>query len=204
LTIILVRHGETVLNANRVLQFPDTPLGERGLAQAQAVARRLALMRPAALLASDMSRAWMTAQAIAVATGLPIHPSQLLHERSFGDLRGRAYDELDHDPVSAEEGPPNGESMPVFRARVAQAFDEMLKLRATLAGPLVVVSHGLVIKVILADLVLRPAGVAAPERLGNTSISIFAPEPPYRVELIDSTTHLDEGNADNKLAVAGV
>jgi broad specificity phosphatase PhoE len=203
-SIILVRHGETDLNASRVLQFPDTPLGARGLAQAQAVAQRLALLRPAAILASDMSRAWMTAQAIAAVTGLPIQPSELLHERSFGDLRGRRYDELDHDPVAAEHGALNGESMTVFRARVAQAFDEMRSLRATLNGNLLVVSHGLVIKVILSDLVRRPPSVAAPERLGNTSVSIFAAAPPYLTELIDCTAHLNEGNADNRQTVAGV
>ncbi len=204
MSIVLVRHGETDLNASRVLQFPDTPLGARGLAQAQAVAERLALLRPAAILASDMSRAWMTAQAIAALTGLPIRPSKLLHERNFGDLRGRRYDELDHDPVSAEHAAPNGESMSVFRARVTQAFDELRALRSTLTGDLVVVSHGLVIKVILADLVRRPPGVAAPERLGNTSVSIISAAPPYMAELIDCTTHLNEGNADNRQTVAGV
>ena len=96
------------------------------------------------------------------------------------------------------------ESMPVFRARVVRAFDEMRQLRATLNGDLVVVSHGLVIKVILAELVSRPPGVPAPERLGNTSVSIFGAQTPYLTELIDCTTHLDEGNADNKHTVAGV
>jgi len=31
MSLILIRHGETALNASRTLQFPDTPLGERGL-----------------------------------------------------------------------------------------------------------------------------------------------------------------------------
>ena len=204
MSIYLVRHGETVLNATRVLQFPDTPLGERGLAQARAVGERLARVRPAAILASDMSRAWMTAEAIAATTGLPIRPSKLLHERNFGDLRGKRFDDLDHDPISAEHGAPNGESMAVFRARVVQAFDEMRNLRASMNGNLIVVSHGLVIKVILAELARRPAGVPAPERLGNTSVSIIGADAPHLAELIDCTTHLDEGNADNKHTVAGV
>jgi broad specificity phosphatase PhoE len=204
MSIILVRHGETPLNAARVLQFPDTPLGERGLAQARALAKRLTLISPVAILASDMSRAWMTAEAIASATGLPIRPSKLLHERNFGDLRGRRFDELDHNPIAAEHGAPNGESMAVFRARVIQAFDEILAMRAGLSGDLVVVSHGLVIRVILGELVRRPEGVAAPEHLGNTSVSIIGADAPFRTRLIDCTAHLDDGLAHNKNTVAGV
>ena len=39
--ILLIRHGETELNAKRVLQPPETPLSERGVAQAERLARRL-------------------------------------------------------------------------------------------------------------------------------------------------------------------
>ena len=68
-SIILVRHGETALNAARVLQPAATPLGPRGFAQAEAVARRLAPMQPGAIVSSDLPRALQTAQAIARAAG---------------------------------------------------------------------------------------------------------------------------------------
>ena len=42
MTILLIRHGETALNAARIVQPADTPLSERGIAQARALARRLA------------------------------------------------------------------------------------------------------------------------------------------------------------------
>lgn len=204
MSIILVRHGETALNAARVLQHPATPLGERGLAQAQAVGRRLAALAPAAIVASDMRRAWMTAQAIAASTGLPVGASPLLHERNFGEYRGRSHDSLDHDPIWAESAPMGGESLSGFRQRVARAFAHVVRLRAALDGPLVVVSHGLVIRVILSDLVNLPPGVPAPERLGNTSLSIVGAQAPHTVELIDCTRHLDAGNADDKRAVSGI
>ncbi|HEY9065800.1 MAG TPA: histidine phosphatase family protein, partial [Burkholderiaceae bacterium] len=41
MSLLLVRHGETALNATRVLQPADTPLSARGIAQAEAIARRL-------------------------------------------------------------------------------------------------------------------------------------------------------------------
>jgi broad specificity phosphatase PhoE len=204
LSIILIRHGETASNAARVLQFPDTPLSERGLAQAQAVAKRFTNAKPVAILASDMSRAWMTAEAISAVTGLSIRSSQLLHERNFGDLRGRRFDDLDHNPIAAEHGAPNGESMTVFRGRVIQAFEEMVKMRAGLSGDLVVVSHGLVIKLILAELVQLKDGLQAPEHLGNTSVSVIGAKAPYLAELVDCTTHLSDGISHNKNTVAGV
>lgn len=204
MSIILVRHGETPLNATRVLQFPDTPLGDRGLAQARAVGRRLAPLRPAAIIASDMARAWMTAEEISASTGLPIRPTKLLHERNFGDLRGKPFDSLGYDPIHADEAAPNGESMTTFRARVVAALEEVLRLRERLEGDLVVVSHGLVIKLILSELVPRAHGLAAPERLGNTSVSVLGAQSPHTAELIDCTAHLDAVTADNKGTVAGV
>ena len=41
MTILLVRHGETDGNASRVLQRADVPLNERGMRQAERLARRL-------------------------------------------------------------------------------------------------------------------------------------------------------------------
>src|SRR6516165_9606246 len=41
MTILLVRHGETAGNASRILQRPDAPLNERGVGQAEQLARRL-------------------------------------------------------------------------------------------------------------------------------------------------------------------
>jgi len=46
--LFLIRHGETVGNASRTVQQPDSPLSARGLAQADRLARRLASERGAA------------------------------------------------------------------------------------------------------------------------------------------------------------
>ena len=73
MSIFLVRHGETALNVARVLQPADTPLSASGVAQAQAVARRLATLGVAGIVSSDLPRAWVTAQAIARACGLPVN-----------------------------------------------------------------------------------------------------------------------------------
>ena len=100
MAVILVRHGETALNAARVMQPAATPLSERGQAQALAVAQRLARRGGiGAIVSSDLPRAWLTAEAIAAALAMPDPPSALLQERNFGDLRGRPYDTLGFDPL---------------------------------------------------------------------------------------------------------
>ena len=73
MAVILVRHGETALNAARILQPAATPLSERGQAQARAVAQWLAQRGGiGAILCSDLPRAWRTAEAIGAALGLAL------------------------------------------------------------------------------------------------------------------------------------
>jgi broad specificity phosphatase PhoE len=203
MSIILIRHGETALNAARVLQPAATPLNEKGIEQAQAMAGRLGNTGIEAILSSDMPRAFMTAQALSKTTGLPIATSTLLHERSFGDLRGLPYDDLDFDPNAQDYEPPNGESWPVFLARVARAFEEIVRTRATMQGTLAVVTHGLVIRAILESHVQLPAGSAAPERMGNTSVSIFGSSAPHPVSLMNCSAHLEGRISDDARALAG-
>lgn len=203
MSILLVRHGETLLNASRVMQPADTPLGPRGLAQAQAAARRLAGWRPVALLASDLPRAWQTAQAVAAATGLPIEASTLLHERNFGDLRGRPHDSLGFDPLTLLDAPANGESMHGFLARVAQAWAWVQTRRAALNGPLVVVSHGLVIHAMLRHHAQLAAGMDLPLRLANTSVSELEAAPPHRTLRVDCVQHLSGDLADDTQPLSG-
>lgn len=190
MSIILVRHGETLLNVARTLQPADTPLSPNGVAQAEALARRLAPLKPAAVLTSDLPRALATAQAIAAACQAPVIESALLQERNYGELRGQSYDALGFNPLRMEDAPPGGESACTFHLRVAQAFAEALALRETLDGPLVVVTHGLVIHALLQRHLRLTAEQMLPVRFGNTSMTVFSPQAPYGVDLLDCTQHL--------------
>lgn len=190
MTILLVRHGETALNVQRVLQPADTPLGAAGVAQAAALAARVAALAPAALLASDLRRAWQTAEAVAAATGLAIEAEPLLRERDFGDWRGRPWAALGVDPLTHEGAPPGGEAMADFHARCAAAWAAITARRARVGGPLVVVSHGLLLHRLLAAHAALPDGAALPPRLANTSVSTLDAEAPHRARRIDCTQHL--------------
>jgi broad specificity phosphatase PhoE len=206
--LLIIRHGETPLNVARVMQPADTPLSANGQAQAVLLARRLAAaqpVRPAGIVSSDLPRALQTAQAIAAATGLAISTSPLLHERNFGDLRGRLYDSLGFDPLTREEAPPNGESVPQFAARCMAAWSWVLQQQAAVGGALVVVTHGLVIRHWLAHGTLQvPAALALPERMSNSSLTLASAQAPHAVSLVDCTAHLVGGvQADAKSLSGG-
>ena len=204
MSIILLRHGETALNAARVLQPADTPLSDRGIAQAQAAARRLATLGLAGIVSSDLPRARMTAEPLEAATGMRASTTALLQERNFGDLRGRAYDELGFDPMVSDYAPPNGEDWDTFRDRVALAFAHIVGLRATLSGNLAVVTHGLVIRAMLAEHARLSGESELPQRLGNASVTILEPVEPHLVSLLNCVRHLDEPIADDRRALSGV
>lgn len=203
MTLLLIRHGETALNVARVLQPADTPLSERGIQQAEALARRLASMNLAVILSSDLPRALRTAQAIAAATGARIETSALLQERSFGDWRGQPYDGMAVNPLTMLEAPPGGESAAAFAQRVAEAFAHMVQLRAAVRGNLAVVTHGLVIRAMLAAHVRLPDGATGALHLGNTSLSIIDAQPPHAALRVNCTEHLNLSAPDDANALSG-
>jgi len=94
-TILLIRHGETAWNAERRLQgHIDIALNPAGLAQAAALGQALADEPLMAVIASDLSRAQQTAQAIAGLQGLPVQTDALLRERCYGAFEGLLYADI--------------------------------------------------------------------------------------------------------------
>lgn len=94
--LILIRHGETAWNAERRLQgHLDIALNAEGERQAAAVARALAGVKIDAIVASDLQRASLTAQAIAAHHGLPVQVARDLRERCYGGFEGLLYAEIE-------------------------------------------------------------------------------------------------------------
>lgn len=193
--IFLIRHGETVGNATRVVQLPDSPLSPRGVAQAERLAGRLAREGVARILSSDFARAATTAEHLRRATGAPLAFEPLLRERSFGDLRGTPYAELGVDMFAPDYAPPNGESWPEFHARVDQAWARVQAVAATTQGHLAVVTHGLVCRSLAARHLALADGLTAPERWENTSLTVIECPAPWRVRLLNCAVHLDDLDA---------
>jgi 2,3-bisphosphoglycerate-dependent phosphoglycerate mutase len=190
MTIYLVRHGETTLNAARVLQPEDTPLSPIGEAQAQALTDRFKMVPIGAIVCSDLARARQTAAGLrALRPQLGYVESALLQERNLGEFRGQPYGVLDAPLSHYEPAPPGGESLKQFEARVARAFSEIIRL-ARVYPHLVVVSHGLVLRQLLQAHFSLPESVREVTSLENTSVSVAMAHPPYAVSRVNCTAHL--------------
>jgi probable phosphoglycerate mutase len=192
--IYLVRHGETASNAARVFQLPETPLSERGLAQAERVAARLAGCGIALVLASDFARAAQTAERLGLATAAPVELEPLLQERHFGALRGRPYAELGVDAFAPDYEPPGGESWSVFESRVDRAWERIRAAAARAAGSVAVVTHGLVCLSLAARHLRLPAGADPRRGFPNTSVTVVESRPPFSVSLLACAAHLEPGS----------
>ena len=190
--ILVVRHGETASNAARIFQTPDTPLSELGREQAARLGRRLRVHPVARVLASDLTRAVETAEAVCATTRAALSLDPLLQERNFGRLRGTAYADFAGDPFASDYTPPEGESWADFHARVDAAWSAIANAAAEGEGDLVVVTHGLVCRAI-AQHKLALEGLSLEQvAFANTSVTIVEASVPWRALRLACTEHLDE------------
>jgi broad specificity phosphatase PhoE len=189
--IFLIRHGETASNAARIVQTPETPLTERGLAQVDRLAQRLAEQGVASILSSDLPRAAVTAARLRAVTGAPIELDQGLRERNYGDIRGRAYAVVGVNILALDYEPPGGETWADFHARVDAVWDRIVEASAHSAGNLAVVTHGLVCYSLALRHLSVPHDAAPPLHWRNASLTVIEARPPWKVRLLNCTAHLD-------------
>jgi alpha-ribazole phosphatase len=149
LSLLLVRHGVTDWNAQRIYQGQtDVPLSDQGRKQAEQLAKRLVGQNVDAVYASDLIRAGETANIIGEKIGAEIIPEPRLREMSFGILEGLTFTEAQMrypDVVSAwledyNSPPPNGETMDSFSARVSSFLDDLQKKHKD--QTILLVAHG--------------------------------------------------------------
>lgn len=93
--LILARHGQTDHNKALKLQGQvDIPLNALGRSQALALGRALEPVAPDVIIASPLSRALATAQAVADRTGRTVRTDTAFLERSFGQWEGLTREEI--------------------------------------------------------------------------------------------------------------
>ena len=93
--LCLARHGETNWNIERRFQGQfDIALNARGRAQAQALAKELTNASFDCIYSSDLSRASVTAEALAKPRDLPIVKRVELREKSDGVWQGHTHAEV--------------------------------------------------------------------------------------------------------------
>ena len=190
--ILLVRHGETIDNAQRILQTPESPLSENGITQAKLLATRLKTKNVQRVICSDHHRTQQTAQCIQEQLKLDTSAHKELRERSFGDWRGLAHDAFDFNPFDHSKVPPNGESISDFHQRISNAWQLITDIAAQTDGDLLVITHGLVCKALVENHVHLKQDMAVPSHWGNTALSIIEQSPPWTAIQLNCTAHLTE------------
>ena len=180
---VIVRHGETQWNVeSRIQGHHDSALTPSGIAQAEALARRLAAERFEALISSDLGRALETAQRIAARCGQRVLTSERLRERNFGVAEGLTYGELDYQfpevfsqvrETDPDYAIPGGESRRAFHERVKSAFEDLAHEypQASIA----VVAHGGVLAALYR--LIHAIPLALPRRIpitnGSYNVVVF-------------------------------
>ena len=144
-----LRHGQTPRNVLRIFQAQDEPLSALGVGQAHSAARVLAGLPVAAIVSSNMTRAWQTAGIVAarpeLAT-LTVIAHAGLRERNFGMLNGSSSANIDW-----AYSPEGGETLEAFVTRTRLGLGFAL----THAAPTLVVAHGGTLYVLMALLKLE-------------------------------------------------
>lgn len=87
--IIIVRHGQTAHNKNKILQgHLDTTLDEVGVSQAHGAAVMLKNELFEVVFSSDLRRSAQTAEIVTKHHGIPVTLTPLLREKYFGKMQG--------------------------------------------------------------------------------------------------------------------
>ncbi|MFT4470760.1 MSMEG_4193 family putative phosphomutase [Arthrobacter sulfonylureivorans] len=187
-TVILVRHGRTTANAAGQLagRAAGVSLDQIGRDQAALTGDRLAAVPVVGVVSSPLERCRQTAQFIldrqAGAPDAPIDPD--LTECDYGEWQGRTISDLETEdlwPVVQSQPSaavfPGGESLAAMQARSVAAIRRHDAAFESAHGPgavWVAVSHGDVIKSILADALGMHLDLFQRINVGPGSVSIVS------------------------------
>ncbi len=198
LRIHIIRHGETNWNHEKRWQGQlDPPLNERGLQQAQMLARYLQTHPITAIYTSDLQRAYVTAETIGSALDLRPQTDPRLREMHLGVLQGLTIGEIQaryaHELTSLRDDwldhrIEGGENRHMVQTRAYALFEEVA---AREPGPeVVLVAHGGVVRVLLHR--LFPGSAAAKQTpIENTSLTtVVRDNGDWQLERLGETPHL--------------
>lgn len=92
-TLYIVRHAQTQANAQELLQGQsDSPLTKQGKIQIKNLKAKLRNIHFDAFFSSDLLRAKLTAEIIALERKMAVTTTKALRERRFGSLEGKKYE----------------------------------------------------------------------------------------------------------------
>jgi probable phosphoglycerate mutase len=161
-TLYLVRHGETVDNANQIMQGQTQgELNANGIQQAHEFSEQWKNKEIDIILASDLKRAIDTARIIAEPHRLDVLTTPLLRERDWGSFTGRFIPDL-----KGEVWPDDIETQENLLSR---AGEFIAYVKQTFPGKKVLaVGHGIINKAIQSYYYQKPMNEI--QRMQNTEV----------------------------------
>ncbi|NLE77358.1 MAG: histidine phosphatase family protein [Chloroflexi bacterium] len=199
--IILVRHGQTGWNVqSRFRGTADIALNEAGVAQAEAVARRLQGESIAAIYTSPLQRARHTADIVAGPHGLPVREVPAFRSVDYGQWEGQLEEDV------AQQYPhlyrlyrnrpdqvqfPGGESLGLLRDRAMRALMDLLPRHVD--QRIAVVTHQVVTRTILCAVLGLSDAHYWHLAQDNACINRFSYDADgFCLQLLNDTCHLED------------
>ena len=201
--LYLIRHGATEANTRRpyVLQGQrtDLPLSEIGRRQAEAVRTALRDRAIDHVFSSPLRRARQTADLLAEPHGVPVQLMDELTECDVGRWEGLSWDEVRRqdgpylDTFEADPGTvpyADGESFQQVQDRAVPAIQRLVREHPE--GNMLVVTHNVVARVIVARVTGTAIAKARTIRLDNAGITILSiADGTEKLLTLNSVLHLD-------------
>ena len=161
-TLYLVRHGETVDNANQIMQGQTQGLlNENGIKQAREFSEEWKNKPLDVVIASDLKRSIDTAKIIAEPHHLEVQSTPLLRERNWGSFTGRYIPDL-----KGETWPDDIETLEDLLSR---AGEFIAYVKQTFPGKKVLaVGHGIINKAIQS--VYYQKSMSEIQRMSNAEV----------------------------------
>jgi len=203
--LYLIRHGRPEYANDDFVDTPrghqyDPPLSDEGLAQSEALARRLLLIEPpAAVYTSPLRRARETALAYTQRAGFEPVEDMDLAEAFIGDWENRSFEEI----IATDESllhrfrnheafwrhAPGAEDLDAFRERVTRGVERTLA--ANSEGNVYVFCHGGVVNAYVAPMFgLEQEMFFLPD---NSSVNVIGIEGDRRsVRFLNDVRHLSD------------
>ena len=191
-TLFFVRHGESEANLARIFSGRrDSPLTERGRAQAVMVADALDDVPFDRIVATPLSRSLDTALVIARRRKMPVDVVRGLIEIDVGDKTGATFDEIAGLPDWKNDGFvswPNGETLDQVLDRALGALKAIH--RESAGQTILVICHGGVTRILVSHFLgILPKLDAS--RQTNTAVTVIVTDGETgRVERLFESAHM--------------
>jgi probable phosphoglycerate mutase len=200
-TLVFLRHGETAWNAEgRIQGHIDIALNPLGIAQAEAVGKRLARERFDAIYSSDLARAFHTARPAVPDPDRTIIKDRRLRERHLGVLQGLTGEQAMADQLAAwkafKSRDPDvelagGESLGEFSRRVVGFVEDVLDKHA--GRRVLVVTHGGVLDAAYRHAAGMPLSATRDFPIYNASVNVLSHDGGcWKIESWGDVSHLPQ------------